>query len=243
MAEGLLASIESLRFNPLISGVYAGFEDVGNATTLEITQGGEIKTRPSRQRSTYGAARSTVAVGGPAALKLGFNDMGPVELAYASHATPDAFSQSADPTQSESVTLILNKWVDIDPQGRGNLDTVAISGKTEGTDYAVDLVLGQIKALQAGTAGAQTVTYNVGARTGYLIEGGSRTTIRGAIVANCINLDGERPFVFRAWDAVLRSSAALNLLSEDFAAVELSGNLNVPAGKPSAYEILYEVAD
>lgn len=244
-SPGFLGAVEELRINQGVpGGTYLGYQDIDNPVMLGLTFSGEIKQRESNKHATKGQPVDSVPLNGATALKLTFDSQSPDEMALAHQSDAEVFGQVAESTQTASVTLILNRWVDIDPDGRINVSNVAISGKTASTDggvtgdFLVDEANAMIKALNSGTAGAKTVTYDVEAQAGYQIDGGSKAQIRGAIFAAGINMADDKHFKFWAWDASLQSNTEFNLFSKEFATPELNGFMNLVTGKPTGYRLL-----
>lgn len=240
--SGFLGSGNVL-FNPLIGGVYKGFIDLGNCTEFALSEKGDQKTRESRRRGTAGQALSTVTRKKPSEFSITWDEQGnPENMALSTHGSLADLSQSALTTQTTTVVLVLNKWVEIAP-GVRNVTNVAITGKVLGTDFDVNARLGLIRALTSGTAGSQTVDYDRGARTGQVITGSVQPVIRGHFLLDGINDDGEEPIIVDVWDAVVQSASALDPLADAFAAGKLTGFMNVPAGKTGPYEIQAKIAD
>jgi hypothetical protein len=245
--SGFLGSGDTY-FNRLVAGAYLGFMLVGNAKQFAITENGEMKIRESRLRGDAGTALSTVTRKKPTTFSITWDEAEPENIELSTHGTLAALSQSADTATEVTRTLILDRWVEIDP-GVRNVSNVLIATKTEGTDFLVNERLGLIKALNSGTAGSKTVTYDQGTRAGSIITGSTTSVVRGQWLLDGLNEDGEEPCIVRAWDAVLLSASSFDPLSDEFATGQMSGNLNKPGAshplgaKTSPYEIEMQIVD
>jgi hypothetical protein len=246
--SGFLGS-GNVYFNRLVAGAFEGMIDLGNCTQFAITENGEMKTRPSRLRAQAGTALSTVTRKTPTTFAITWDEQGtPDNVELSTHGTLAALSQSADTATEVTRTLVLDKWVEIDP-GVRNVSNVLIATKTEGTDFVVNERLGLIKALNSGTAGSKTVTYDQGTRAGSVIAGSTMPVIRGHFILDGINEDGEEPCIVDVWDAVLMSASALDPLSDEFATGQMSGNLNKPSAshplgaKDGPYQVQMQIVD
>ena len=98
-------------------------------------------------------------------------------------------------------------------------------------------------AIDAGTAGSQTVGYDQGIRSGNSIIGSTTPTIRGAFILDGLNADGELPIVVDVWDAVIQSASSFDPLSDNFATGQMKGFMNTPAGKSGPYHIEMNIVD
>jgi hypothetical protein len=240
--SGFLGSGNVL-FNQLVGGAYQGFVSLGNCTEFALSEKGDQKTRESRLRGTAGQALSTVTRKKPSEFSITWDEQGsPGNVALSVHGTLADLSQSAAAAQTATPTLVLNRWVEI-AAGVRNTTGVGITGKVLGTDFSVNERLGQIMALNAGTAGSQTVTYTRGARTGQVIDASTTPVIRGAFVLDGINDDGEEPVIVNVWDAVIQSASAFDPLSDAFATGKMTGFMNVPAGRNGPYRIEMAIVD
>lgn len=220
--------------NQLVAGAFLGFVDLGNCTEFSLTEKGDQKIRESRRRGTAGQALSTVTRKKPTEFGITWDEQGNVDnVALSTHGTLSDMSQSALATQSATVILVLDKWVEI-ASGVRNVSNVTIATLTEGTDYDVLPRLGLIRALTAGAVGSKTVGYDRGMRSGSLIVGSTTPVIRMHFVLDGINDDGEEPVIVDVWDAVIQSASSLDPLSDNFATGKMSGILNTPDGSLAA---------
>ena len=240
--SGFLGSGNVL-FNQLVSSAYQGFIDLGNCTEFSLTEVGDQKTRESRQRDTAGQSLSTVTLKKAGEFGITWDEQGnPENVALSTHGTLADLSQSASATNSATPTLVLNKWVEIEP-GVRNVSNVTIATKTEGTDFQIKGRLGLIMALDAGTAGSQTVGYDQGIRSGKSITGSTTPTIRGSFILDGLNYDGDTPIIVNVWDAVIQSASSFDPLSADFATGQMKGFMNTPTTKSGPYQIEMNIVD
>jgi hypothetical protein len=156
-----------------------GYSDVLNGLKVTIKADGDPKRITSNKIADFGQTQKLSFMPKPTEVEIEVSD--PVRHIFAAAllGTDSAFSQSAAASQSVTVTLIEGQWVKL---GKYNVENVAITSKVLGTDFDVLPKLGMIKALNSGTAGSQTVTFDAGAVAGDKIAIGTRNVIDFAVL-------------------------------------------------------------
>ncbi|SMF96131.1 hypothetical protein SAMN02949497_3515 [Methylomagnum ishizawai] len=174
----------------IIGAGYAGdmttlaFADALNGTKLTIKPDGDKKVRPSTQIEDFGEAKEVRYLKKPTEVEFGFDAVTGDLLAAALLGTYSAYSQGSSTAQTATRTLVLDKWVSL---GALNVANVAITGKTLGTDFVVNARLGLVKALNSGTAGSKSITFDVGAVAGDKIVAGTESVIDYALLMEVEN--------------------------------------------------------
>lgn len=232
MSWGLLGAGD-MYFQETLDGrvTYGPRTWVGNCTSFKPSLKNTTIVRESFGRDTAGVALSTVGDPKPTVIDFELDDLHrPEAAALAHHAATEAVNQASAADTSTSVTLVLDAYVEIAP-GITQVSGVTITGKTEGTDFVVNKERGWIKALNAGTAGAQTVVYDQAAVTGTKFFANRKTQIQGILELDVRNRDGNKLGLFYAPDAIVVSTAAIDFVAKAFQKASFTGYLNANPGE------------
>lgn len=205
--------------------VMGGYSDIINGIKLTIKVDGDAKRIPSNLTDSFGQTHFLDYMPKPTEIDFELSKMTRRLLADQLLGTHSAFTQSSGTSQTASPTLIQDEWVPIAP-GVINVSSVAITGKTAGTDFDVLPKQGLIKALNSGTAGAQTVTYNKGAVTGGKIIAGTEKAISFGILMWAENTStGEQGLLKVPKVTVLPSKAMEFLGAKDYTTAPFKGDV------------------
>jgi hypothetical protein len=206
-----------------VAGVLGAWSDVMNGTKVTVKPDGDKKTRASNQIADYGQAKEVRYIPKPTEAEIEFDEANLELLTAALLGTSSAFSQDAGTAQSATVTLVQGKWVSL---GKLNVSNVAITGKTLGTDFLVNARLGQVKALTVGTAGSQTVNFDVGAVAGDKIVAGTQSAIDINLLMEVENnSDGSSGLLEIPKISVLPSAVFTFLGAKDFQTLSFKGDI------------------
>lgn len=208
--------------------------EFGNTTKFEYAPGSvDAKKRLGRGEKNYNQVLDQVILPGTPEIKVagdGF-DRDLVTLQFA--GADSDYTQSLATVTDEDATLVLNKWIRL---ANRKLDAgLTMAGKVEGTDFLVNYQSGLIMALNSGAAGAKQVSYTCKAATGYTIEGGQGTTIRGALLLIGVNMANNKRCEFLVKDTLLSADGAIDFFATDWANLSLTGSLRIPTGETSAF--------
>jgi len=109
-----------------------------------------------------------------------------------------------------------------------------------GTDYEVKWAAGLVRPLASGgfaSGGAVTITYEALALEGHTLSGGEVQEVNWRIKMDGLNIDTNEKVQLDIPLAQVASSAALNLLQNEYLAPEFEGVCSVADGKTKDYEI------
>lgn len=240
MATGLLVAIEPY-IARLSAGANVGYVGPVNTTTLKLTQPDPDKIeRISYLRSSYGQALDSYNRPKPVEIEFTIDDCDPDLLSMAMLGVPAAYSQTARLIGDAASTFTArhDRWVSL---SHNSLTAFVITGKTEGTDYEVDLVGGLCMVLSTGTiADASTVSYTAAApsRSGEKIDAGTETVIHIAVRGVGKNLFNDKAMEINIWRANISPAGALDFISKDPISLTFKGTCIVPSGKAGPYQYL-----
>jgi hypothetical protein len=245
-ADGFIGSGD-VYFNPwdATTGTHTGFVLFGNATKFETKTPSDQKDMISRGRDTPGQLLNSVGIPKPAELDIQFNQVNVGNLPLILMGSAADLSQGSGTITGQSVTIALDRWVDL---GKKNLSdtglTVAHGGTpyVEGTDYVVNHRLGMLKALSTGTIpAAQVVTVGAtySAVSGTRISAATQTQIRGQVRLDGKNFATGDAVVVDVDEAILVSEKGFDFLFLDFQEAELKGKMRTLPGKTSPFTVDY----
>lgn len=236
--SGLLVAIDPY-IARLSSGTNVGYFGPINTTTLKLTQPDPDKIeRISYLRASYGQALDSYNRPKPVEIEFSIDDCDPDLLSMAMLGAPAAYSQSARliGAAATDFTARHDKWVGL---SHNSMTAFVVSGKTEGTDYEIDLVAGLCKVLSTGTiADEATVSYTAAApaRTGTQIDAGTETILQVAIRGVGVNLFNSKAMEIEVWQANISPSGALDFISKEPISLTFKGTVVVPSGKAGPYQ-------
>lgn len=218
-------------------GSFTGYLDPINVTKLVITQPDPDKLeRPSNMESTLGQALGTVLFPKSPELEFDTDNADRDILALMFYGTAVALSQAAASNVAFSGLIArLGKWV---PLPAKNLSAVAVTGKTENTDYAVDYAGGMIKALTGGTiADGATMagTYSANAITGFRIDGLTNTSQRLRLLLKGTNKDNGKKCRLEIDDVTIAPSGGIDLMGRKYVSGTFKGTLVTVSGATAPF--------
>lgn len=241
--SGFLGSGD-LRFNRKVDGVYQGWLGFGNATKFEIKENAEIKTRKSKQKSTYGQTLDSVPIKGDAEIAITLDDIDKDNLALAFLGTVSALAVTGATVTAEA--HVANLGASIRTVQR-KISTVVVKDQpgtttyVENTDYSIeDATMGLVKIIDGGgisQGDSIQVDYAYGSIAGSKVEGGTDASIRVALMLDGENFADQTPVLVDVWEAELSPQSGVDFLADDFATLELNGTLTTPSGQTSAYKV------
>lgn len=233
------------------AGESTGYLEPAEIGTLEISEKTELKTRKSKGRDTYGQVTATVSLKQPATLKVTLNSVDPDTLAIAllgeaASANQTGGTVSSTPTE---VTLIPDRWVplphtNITPHVAVTSPIVIATDETTPVTIDLDDVeinhrLGLVKYI--GTtlteATACTLTYKYGDATVTRVSGSVKPTIKMRLMLDGKNLVTGDNVRVTIDEATLTPSKAIDFMSDDWAQIELEGEMTTLTGKTSPYTV------
>lgn len=197
--------------------------DALNGTKVTVKPDGDKKTRISNMIEDFGQTREIRYQPKPTEIEFAFDEPTKELIAAALLGTSSTFSQSAVASGTVTRTLVLGKWTTLDAI---NLDTVTISGKTEGVDFAVNRTLGQIKPLKSEMAVEQTITRTAKEVSGDKIIGATESVIDMALLMHVQNnSDGRSGILQIPKVSVIPSKVFEFLGAKDFQEVAFKGDI------------------
>jgi hypothetical protein len=241
--SGFLGSGDLL-FNRKINGIEQGWKPFGNATKFAIKENSEIKTRKSKQKSTYGQTLDSAPIKGDAEISISLDDINKDNLALAFLGTVvNADVTGASVTAEE---VVANLDASFKTQYR-KITNVVVKDDTDTTTYVIDTDyiienagMGLITPLSSGSI-AQGVTlhlsYDYASITASKVKGGTDSSIRVALMLDGENFATQSDTLVNVWEAELSPQSEVDFLADDFTTLELAGTLTTPSGYESAYEV------
>jgi hypothetical protein len=153
------------------------------------------------------------------------------------------------------VTAHLDRWVELsyknlDPdtppvvENDGGTVTYDEYDPTDGTgDYEINYEHGLIRALSSGTI-TEGQTLEVGSTwlaitDGWKVSGGSLQKLEGRIRMLGVDQDNDRRVEVDVYKVNLTPSGDINLISEEFAQIEFTGDIQYDATEAGTYAITY----
>lgn len=239
MSNALLCSGDLYLDRLSAAGASTGFLAVSNATQLAIGESSEMKTLKSRKRANYGQALASVALHNPATVKLTLNEINRDALALALLGDVGALAQTGETVSGETVIAVLDKWLDL---ANYNLtaDAITVGAHAEGTDYLVNRELGMIMPLSSGAIAADeelSVGYTTAETDGHRISGSTNSRIACRVKLDGENLVDGSHVIVTIDKAILTPEGEVDFLSEDFATLSLSGEMETVPGQASPYRV------
>lgn len=233
------------------AGVWSGeteptqYFDPANFTSFEITPPKQNKERVLSQiEGEVGNVLSTVfRPTDPATFKGVINTFDQTLGAIILGADVEDITQATDTIVDEAVTTVLNRWV---PLAKQHISETGFTLETPGTPdvlidsskYVVDYVNGMIKAIHADAVGDKEASYTTLDMTGVKFKAGMAKTTKLRIVGTCT----EKATGARGRIVIHRltctSDQAVNWSELKHMDGTLTGDLEVPADKTSAWEFI-----
>jgi len=255
LTDNLLKFEGSVSVGPIVDGEFLGYykDAAGNPLTIECNlfeisrADGDVQELKSKQRGRYDQTIYSETAAGTSSLKLEFLEAPADIFALMFAGTNQALSQSAGAVTDQEVTVTAKeKWLPL-PHRFLN-DAVAAVIKNEGktvtyvvtTDYVIDYRLGLIKIATGSAIVVGDVincAYTTLAKTGITTRG--ETNLSGSYG---ILLDGKNRFttkdtIVEVYEAQLKSTEAVDLLSSELIKATLEGVMITPTGKNEPYTV------
>lgn len=225
----------------------AGYKELGNSFKLEISAESETKVRVSKQVGTYGQALDTVVIPKPHKLIIGTDELGDRKsLARALLGTDSAVSVAGDVVTNEAITARHDVWVRLANNHLASSPAPVVTNEAEavtyvaGTHYQIDSALGMIKALSTGTitdGQSLKVSYTYLSQSGFKVTGATDAVQKFEILAKGRNLADGKLYEFHAHRVPFAPSGAFDLLGDEFAQIESSGEMEIPEGQSEPYTL------
>lgn len=232
--SGLLLAVDAFfdRFDA--NGDAAGFMDAINVPKLNITQPDpETIQRISYMRSTKGQALDSYLSPKPVEIEFETDECAPDILSMALLGVPANYAQTSGTAQTLTIDAIQGKWVAV---GKNNLSSFAITGKTAGTDYEINLEAGLFKSLTIAD-GEVTATASWPARAGSTIVAGTNTVLQVGIRGHGINLFNSQQIEIEIFQANISPTGGISFITADPAVLAFKGTLITPSGKTGPYQL------
>ena len=252
MSEAAALLAEGTSFlNPKENGVFLGIEKVPGVTNFEFTPETDIKEQTTKDKGKYGQVIASVPLPGKQNLKITISQVTGRVLAFALLGTLSAYSVGGGSVSDESVTSSLGRFVKLANKNITAGSVVVTSDPagttyTEGTDYTVNYSLGMIEFLTAGSISDATgvlVDYSHGAISGNKIEAGTRYEVRGSWRLDGRNLATGKALQVEIDEAVLVTDGSVDLMTDEFVNVTLTGQMITQDGKTSPYTVFHELTE
>lgn len=224
------------------TGNYIAFEEIGK---FEIKPNSELKEQTSKSRAQYGQIIETVAIQKPADFSMTVREVNRDALRLAFMGSQSTLAVGSATATDEVVVAKLGAFV---PLANKNLASAGLvvthsSGSPTyvlGTDYDVNYAFGLLRALAGGAisdAQSLKVDYAANAIAGTRILGAVTPSIRARLLFDGVNLVDEKPARVTVWEVLLTPTSAVDLMSDNWVEVSLSGRMKTPTGKSSPFEI------
>jgi len=117
------------------------------------------------------------------------------------------------------------------------VDSFAISGLQEGTDYEVKPESGLVRALSSAGEGNQFATFDVEGHTAAFIEGATEIQKPRYLRLDGLNLATGENVTLEVWDVSFSANQAADLMSQEFVVGQLTGAMRTPPGKTAPYTL------
>lgn len=216
-------------------GSFAGFLDIKNTTRLALSAGeGEEKQRISKQRESYGQVLDSVIIPAVPTVALTFDEADAETVGMALLGTLSPINLTSQTRAGVDLDVpALGVWLElgdryINPTGF----ELAASGGTpvlvQGVDYVVDLTMGLVKFLPAGSVDVDDVvekSYTTRAITGTRIQASRKNQLKARVLLNGKNLADGRGIVIEVPQCTLKSASEFDALSSEFVVTEVNGSI------------------
>lgn len=231
----------------------------GNATKFALTTAIETKSRISRGRDNYGRAIDRVSIPGESTFMISTDEANPETLALGMAAEINATTVREQGTQAAGTAAVLPAvWT---PLAHHHVSNVVVTKTAPGVDpvdpaddvvttyqlgrdYEIVAELGWIRRVATGTIGATDevkISYAYAATNSVTIIPASQPIIRGMFIFSGKNLNTGRNIKVTIPNGQISSSSEVDLLSQEFLALEFSGTALQPTDGSEAVSIEYFV--
>jgi hypothetical protein len=242
-ANGFLGAGD-VYLNPIVQGMFTGWEGPFPADQFEIKADSDLKELISKGRNSYGQVDESVPVPKPFELSVSFTKFDKTGMSLAMMGTAAALSQASGSLANVDVVIKKDRWT---PLSKANLsgplvvkDAAGVVTYVEGTDYVVNKEMGWLYVLGTSVI-ADGATLKVSgaylAITGSRVKGATQTSVRAAIRLNGINFADGLPVIVDVAEAVITSKAALDFLADNFGKIPLTGRMKTPTGATEPFTV------
>jgi len=235
------------------AGASTGFLDTAEVGTLEISESTELKTMTSKSHESYGTTIASVSVKQPAALKLSLKEIDVDNMALALLGTVAAYTQTGGTVAAgaEAVTLIPGKWVKLANENitahEAAVSEIVIGTDADPvvsvplTDVELNLRLGLIKYTGSSLTEATdcTIGYTYGTVTGSRISGSVQPQVKFKVLFDGRNLVTGEYVKVEIDEAICTPSSPVDFMNDDFAELEMEGEMRVVDGQTAPYRVTY----
>jgi len=233
--------------NPLISGNYAGYQDLANIASFTIgNSGADTKTLKSTAPVNYGATIGSATTPGDDTLSIKLNVPNRKNLATMLLGTDSAVTNTGAAITDEAITVIAKgTYIALAKRKIAASPAPVVTNSagsttyTETTHYVIDYDNGLIYITPDSTiaAGSLKVDYTHEDYTGYSIAARTSSNIIGKLLFTGENLDSGEIIRMTADSVELSPDGDFSLISADgeFLEFGLTGTIKVPNGETSPY--------
>lgn len=244
MAEGLILA-GNVYMAPIASdGSLGKLRMVGNTTKLAIKPNSTKKEQKSKMRGSYGTAITTVMLPDPSDFSMTLQRIDRTNLMYQFMGSEGTYAQTAATVTDEAINAVLDGWVKLAKEKVSSVvvtNSAASTTYVAGTDYELNADMGMIRAIPGGAITENLelkVDYTAAAITdGWAINGSTQNSIRVYVLLDGENIASGELITGEFWDVMLTPDQELDFLSDELVEIGLSGAMQKPAAKPSAYTI------
>ena len=255
LTDNLLKFEGSVSVGPIVGGVFLGYykDAAGNPLVIECNlfeisrADGDAQELKSKQRNRYDQTIYSETSAGTSTLKLEFLEAPADIFALMFAGTNQAISQSAGAVTDQEVTVTAKgTWLPL-PHRFLN-DAVAAVIKDEAkvvtyvvdTDYVIDYRLGLI-LIKTGSAIAVddiiNCAYTTLAKTGLTTRGETNLSGSYRVLMDGKNRFTEKDTIVEVYEAQLKSTEAVDLLSSELIKATLEGPMVTPTGYTEPYKV------
>ena len=220
----------------------------GNVTELTPKENADQKFRTSKQKNSYGDALDTVNIRTPSTMTFTLDDWNPQNMGLVMLADAQDHTQTLLAVALEEMPIGLNLdcWY---PNATGSININTVSVYTDsggltayvlGDDYLVEPITGMIKPVVGGAISASSsifVSYTAPdiSTDWAVLLAGSNANIKIGMKVCARNLVDGKYGVLTIPQFAINPATGLNVFSEDFNSVQLSGNIIRLPLEPAGY--------
>lgn len=255
LTDNLLKFEGSVSVGPIVDGEFLGYykDAAGNPLTIEcnvfeITRAdGETQELKSKQRGRYDQTIYSESTPGTPSLKLEFLEAPADIFALMFAGTNQALSQSAGAVTDQEVTVTAKeKWLQLPHRFINSGVAAVIKNQAEAvtyvvtTDYVIDYRLGLILIKTASAIVVGDVincAYTTLAKTGLTTRGETNLSGSYGILMDGQNRYTAKDTIVEVYEAQLKSTEAVDLLSSELIKATLEGPMITPTGKTEPYTV------
>ena len=253
--DNLLKFEGSVSVGPIVGGEFLGYykDADGNPLTIECNlfeisrADGEVQELKSKQRNRYDQTIYSEATAGTSNLKLEFLEAPADIFALMFAGTNQALSQSAGAVADQEVTVTAKeKWLPLPHRFLNDAVAAVIQNEAKDTtyvvttDYVIDYRLGLILVKTASAIVVGDVIncgYTTLAKTGLTTRGETNLSGSYRVLMDGKNRFTEKDTIAEVYEAQLKSTEAVDLLSSELIKATLEGPMITPTGFTEPYRL------